>query len=254
MKLPSLLFSAFVLLGRLVIVLLFAAMIAVFCVGVYRRSSQKTPPTPCPAQPRPRPEPDFTPAPIIGYKTAWLAVLENSPMLVVNALGLEHPAAFDWSIDLNQVGDKRQVFVSPSVNGWVQIIGMPDLFDRPGYMEYIAKRFREVQFFITHRVVDYHGWAKYVDGRPVRRYLWCGESGEVLCSDGELTPEERRLGFDRFPQSDALDWDNLCFPNEQDVHRIAAAWGGIDTLSEGERSFQEPGYLCDLPEWAAILR
>lgn len=251
-RLVGLLLVGLVFLGRLVIGLLLLAVIAVWVRAVYRKVTHWQPPAPepCPVQPKELP---VVFRPVIGYKTAWLAVREESPSLVINALGLTQAEAFDWSADLNQVGEQRRVFVSPGVNGWVQIIGMPNLFDRPKYLEYIANRFREVQFFITHRVVEYHGWAKYVDCRLVRRYCWVGESGQVLFNDGPLTPEEAALGFDRFPQSDDVDWDRVRFPDEADVNHIAAAWGAVPALDEGEPGGSEPGYLCSLPEWVEML-
>lgn len=181
---------------------------------------------------------------LIGCKTAWLAIHEDSPSLVIAALGLTNPTLVTWNNGMDEAGTHGRVFVTQDRNGWILVIGVPDLFYHKKYEEFVSKRFREVQYFITHRVIGYHGWAKYVDCELVRRYCWSGESGQVLCNDGDLTPEELALGFDRFPQSDDEDWEHVRFPDEEDVHQIAAAWSGSPDGSAC--SHASGGFLCTI--------
>jgi hypothetical protein len=59
----------------------------------------------------------------------------------------------------------------------------------------LANKFDDVQFFGSHRVVDFVAWARAVNGRPIRVFAWSGSDGEVLANFGEQTPEEAKLGF-----------------------------------------------------------
>ena len=79
----------------------------------------------------------------------------------------------------------------------------------------LGKEFSDVQFFGTHRVVDYHAWARVLNGKLVRHYAFVGDRAETVCDFGKLTDDERKLG---------LVFDGKKFPAEQDVMNLAAAW------------------------------
>src|SRR4051794_9881675 len=111
----------------------------------------------------------------------------------------------------------------------------------------LSDRFGEVQYFGTHRVVEYHAWAKALGGRVVRAYGWVGDRGEVLQDVGPKTPEEEELGFDFIDRTTTVgDWEGIKTPGEDDVMQIAGRWSlnpqEIDAYpSEGV------GYLGDQP-------
>jgi hypothetical protein len=93
------------------------------------------------------------------------------------------------------------------------------------FLEGLSERFDEVQYFGTHRVVNYHAWAKAVDGRVVRAYGWLGERGEVLLDVGPKTVEEEALAFRFVDRTTAEgDWEDRETPDEEDVMRIAGRW------------------------------
>ena len=123
-------------------------------------------------------------------------------------------------------------------------IGVTDLLSNPRRLDAIGRQFPEVQYFVTHRVTEYHGWARYEGGVCTRRYAWVGESGQVLCNDGPLTEQELSLGFARFPASDRD--EAALLPGEEDVRRLAAAWGVDPNLSRHQDD-RSTGYLCTLP-------
>jgi hypothetical protein len=143
---------------------------------------------------------------------------------VVNALGLRHVRRATWAEGLY-----KDTFVAPPVLGWTLVEGVrrPEAGDPRflPFLEGLSERFGDVQYFGTHRVVDYHAWATAVDGRVVRAYGWLGERGEVLLDVGPKTVEEEELAF-RFVDRTTADgdWTGLEMPDEEDVMRIAGRW------------------------------
>ena len=63
-------------------------------------------------------------------------------------------------------------------------------------------------------------------------------------SVGELTPQERALGFDRFPTPENADTCET-LPDEEDVLDIAAAWG-VDPRFEKAAYPPSAGWVCGL--------
>jgi hypothetical protein len=57
------------------------------------------------------------------------------------------------------------------------------------------KKFDDVQFLGSHRVVDFVVWARALNGKPMRIFGWSGSDGTVLANVGEQTPEEAKLRF-----------------------------------------------------------
>lgn len=172
-----------------------------------------------------------------GYKTAWLAVRCDDAERVMAALKPKVRQMANWTSGLAAVGAGR-VFVSPCLDGYVLVVGL-DGQPSPGFF---GGAFAEVQVFATHRVTECHSWSRWRDGGWVREYCWWGEGGQVLEDRGALTPEELALGFDGFPrkgrENEAAD-----FPNEEDVLKLAAAWG-IDPRFENNTYPPSVGWLC----------
>ena len=186
-------------------------------------------------------EPD-APMPF-GYKTAWLAVRCDDLERVMDALSLfNRRSPANWSSGLAAAEAGAGTFVTPCLDGWVLAINFYE--SHRGLIEAIAGDFPEAQYFCTHRVTEYHTWVKYVDGKTVREYCWAGERGEVLWDEGDWTPEEIALGFDRFPRKgeDWTDADDL--PDEEDVLAIAAAWG-VDTSFQAKPYPPGLGWVCE---------
>lgn len=187
-------------------------------------------------------EPDF-PVPF-GYKCNWLCVKSDSPMEVIQKLGLKNfePSNWDKGIEMAYNGYR---FVSPVLNGYVLVVnyGMDLLTLAPDLLDESAKKFPELQYFSTQRVSEYHAWVKYVDGEMVRGYGWCGCDGEVLMNRGELTPEEERLGFASLITSTDDDPGTVTCPDEDYVLEIAAAWGVDTGFSSGDYP-RSMGYIC----------
>ncbi len=187
-------------------------------------------------------DPDF-PVPF-GYKCNWLCIKSNSPLEVIENLGLKNaePSNWDQGIEMAYNGYR---FVSPALDGYVLVvnIGMDMLTVAPDLLDNIAAKFDEVQFFVTQRVSDYHAWAKYINGEMIRGYGWCGCDGIVFLNRGELTPEERKLGFTNLLPNEEADWETHETPDEEYVMELAAAWGIDPGFSE--KSYPKSlGYIC----------
>ena len=179
-----------------------------------------------------------------GYKCSWLCVKSDDPKEVIEKLGLRNPEPANWDKGIEMAYNGCD-FVSPSLDGYVLVVGWGTdvLTLAPELLEDSARKFPELQYFTTHRVVDYHAWVKYVGGELVRGYAWVGCDGELLMNKGEITPEEERLGFTNLLPSADADWDKYDKPDEDYVLEIAAAWG-IDP-SFGNKEYQKSmGYIC----------
>ncbi|MBY0261331.1 MAG: hypothetical protein K2Q20_03260 [Phycisphaerales bacterium] len=179
-----------------------------------------------------------TPVPF-GYKTQWLAVRSSDPSTVIRALNPRSVASHSWSAGLKSCDDSHW-FVSPSVDGWTLVVGeLPetDHSDFPKLLETMSREVGDTYYYGTHRVVDYHGWAKAQSGRIVRRFEYLGESGEYLSDLGERLPEEVSLGVGTADDA---------FPDEETVMALAAATS-VATITLGKRKGPEgPGWLVEL--------
>jgi hypothetical protein len=189
-------------------------------------------------------EPD-SPVPF-GYKCAWLAIKTEDPQAVTEALGLQNVRKSEWEKGVTAAYG-GEVFVTPPIKRWVLAasFSLPEIVDktRPDQLsplvKTLGKKFVEVQYFGTHRVVEYHGWLRATKGEIVRRYAYLGERGETLCDEGKRTEEETKLG---------LIYNDSKFPNEQHVMELAAAWS-IDPSSLDELKLgRSLGYLGSFPK------
>jgi hypothetical protein len=182
-----------------------------------------------------------------GYKCCWLAIKSTDIEGITSALNLSSIEETNWTKGLEEAYEASgKVFVSPALDNWVLVIGI-SLPDAGGsrrkdsmtpLLVKLSAKFGEVQYFATHRVVDYHAWAKVIDQNIVRAYAYLGESGSTLWNVGELTEEEKELGFSFFDESseeaendEYWEREDLSYPDEENVMDIAKKWS-IDTSFE----------------------
>jgi hypothetical protein len=194
-----------------------------------------------------------------GYKVSWFAVRAGDAASVVQALELGPDTAANWQSGLAAMYDSSDaepwIFVSPPVGGWVLVVGSLLPYPVVGVMEQaevgakfnilfsrLTKRFAEVQFFGSYRVVDFVSWARARNGQPIRMFSYA--DGVVYANVGAQTPEEARLGFvDLTGLSPEAAVDKMfkvmeeqegappgkqrlrAIPGETDVLNLAAAWG-----------------------------
>lgn len=182
-----------------------------------------------------------------GFKTGWLAIPCDSPDKAIEWLGLGEPVPANWSTGLPQAGSDGRVFVSPCLDGFVLVIGLLEMeYERP-VLDSWAQKAPELQYFATHRVCESHCWVKYLGHQLIRAYAFTGESGQVTWDEGDMTAEEKALGFQNLPRGDMAEWnDDTRPPNEMDVLAIAAQWG-IDPTFRQKPYPPAMGYLCKTP-------
>jgi hypothetical protein len=232
-----------------------------------------------------------------GYKACWFAIKTSHPAAVVETLELGEATAANWATGIAAAyGDGDWIFVSPPVNGWVlaasarwaypvaieQNRDIGERFDA-GFAR-LTRRFDEVQFFGSHRVVDFVAWARAIGGKPIRIFSYVGGGEGVLANVGAQTPEEAQLRLadlsglsptdanDRMfalaEQQDRAEQDlrksglsphdaraRVCesnprpFPDETDSTALAARWS-IDPTGLEEEEDHPPGvgFVARLPK------
>jgi hypothetical protein len=144
-----------------------------------------------------------------GYKVSWFAVKTTDPGSVIDALQFGEATPANWASGMAHVyeatpSDDRWVFVSPPMKGWVLAVShrwpYPTVEDHheigsrfDTLFARLMKRFDDVQFFGSHRVVDFVAWARALNGEPQRIFAF-SDAG-VLANLGAQSAEEARLGF-----------------------------------------------------------
>lgn len=184
-----------------------------------------------------------------GYKTVWYAIKDETPKSVIEKLRLEVVCEANWKSGLEQTRLTDYVFVSPSINGFVLVINLISLSKNADHD--MAKKhacfFNEFFYFGSHRIAGYYAWAKFINGELMRAYAYIGEGGELFWNEGDITIEELKLGFDKFPTSDDSLDNDIDYPDEDSVIDIASLWS-IDPTFYGralEKS-TSTGYICNL--------
>jgi hypothetical protein len=182
-----------------------------------------------------------------GYKIAWLAIRAEDTQAAAEALHVADTQAASWAEGIDAAYGAEQgrapVFLTPVVDGWtLAVLGGGELFEDDGVgggaldLPALSHRFGEVQKFATYRVVDYQEWQRWVNGSPVRRYRWIGESGEIRFDEGEPTSAEGNLL--RAANLDS-DWEAFDFADEETVMTVAAEWS-VNPTTLGAREDLPP--------------
>jgi hypothetical protein len=196
-----------------------------------------------------------------GYKTAWLAAKNISNARLFAALGLRDLGEINWEQGLKHAyswaGDNgygRFVFVTPPLAGWTLCVSTGFFAygdqEQPTFTALVkglsGKLSTAVLYFSTHRVVEYHAWARATNGMLERAYAYVGESGKTLVDAGPRTPEENALGlrfFDERSPDAKSEWywtrKDLTYPNEGYVMRLAGEWS-VNPATLGEDHDEVP--------------
>jgi hypothetical protein len=190
-----------------------------------------------------------------GFKINWFAVKASDPASVLDAFEVGEATPSNWtsgiaaaySRDASQ-GDDSWLFVSPPVSGWVLAVSeslpyptnethhdigkkFDALFSR------LMKRFDDVQFFGSHRVVGFVAWARALNGKPIRVFSY---ADEIMANVGEQTAEEAKLGFANLgglSPSDALD-EMFRIADEQNAEQEALVASGLSRREARARVLQ----------------
>lgn len=203
-----------------------------------------------------------------GCSMGWLAVRSDDPLELVEALGLEQPAACNWNSGIGAVYDDwlgaTRIFVSPPVDGWVFAVGLALPHPLGGgfadkctpLLVSLGGRFSEAQYFFSYPPIDYYAWAKVKDGRLVRAFAVSDEG--IVWNKGRASREERSLGLKLFElrgvrgrKGDA-GGEMILHPTEDHVLRLASRWSIDPTILNEEHAHAGLGFIAFAPQsWRA---
>jgi hypothetical protein len=198
-----------------------------------------------------------------GYKMAWLAIRTRDTVAVLHHLGLFDAKASNWQSGLGTVYDDRlgetHVFISPPVNGWTFVVGLP--LPHPVGRRFVDKSspflldlgatFVEVQYFFSYPLIDFYAWARVIDGKLIRAFA-IGDEG-VVWNKGRPTKEERAMGLKLFElrgvkgrKGDA-GGEILLYPTESHLMQLAAKWSIDPTSLDAVKAEPGHGYVGIVP-------
>ncbi len=176
-----------------------------------------------------------------GYKNAWVAIRSGNHAAIVDGLPLRDLRPADWASGIAAAYENPfgpSVFMTPPIDGWTLVVGCPFLRAADGSPpvldELVASWAQaigcEVQFYVTHRGVEAHGWARATPGGSVRAFVYEAGQGVVL-EVGERTPEERAAKA-------------LKRPTEDHVMDLAAKWSVDPSVLDQRELEVGPGFLA----------
>lgn len=190
-----------------------------------------------------------------GYKCMWLAVKTSHKEKVAEILGLKETHPENWKTGIEEAYNGK-VFITPQIGEWTLVVGYglsgknskSELDEANSYKDKINKlssQFGEAQFFATHRVTEYHLWAKSLNGQTVRVYSYVGEKGENILIEGQPTTVEKKYKLVNTFSKEAknekyFERTDLVTPDEELVMKIAANWSIDPSTLEGRKDIK-PG-------------
>lgn len=182
-----------------------------------------------------------------GYKSAWLAFRGLTQQQVATALGLSGVKAQDWQTAIHATYvDNPAVAVTPPFHGaggnWTLATSVALMLAEPDVAALSKKTGTEVQYFVTERISDTHGWAKAVDGRLIRLFQWGGDMGEILKWVGRPDRIEQGFGLPDVARATQATSDALFDANidEETVMTLAGHWSVSPEAIEGTPSHGDP--------------
>ena len=180
----------------------------------------------------------------------------RSQLTVIDALRLQDPQAANWATGLGSTYHRdlgeAHVFVSPPVNGWTFVVGLP--LPAPASRRFVDKctpllielgaHFVEAQFFSSMPSIDYFAWSRMIDGRVVRAFA-IGDEG-IIWNKGRPSKEEKAMGLKLFDfrglrgRRGDVGGEIVLYPTEDHLMELAAKWS-IDPTRLGKTEMT-PGF------------
>jgi hypothetical protein len=187
-----------------------------------------------------------------GPRCVWMAFRGQAPDEVARVMAIRDFAPATWANGL-KAAYAGQVFVTPPIadTGWVLAAStrLPDPGDKhhpdaaTPVLQILSRTLGEVQYFATYDVLDLHAWARFMNGVAVRKLAFIGADGVVVWDEGELSPEERRLGLNYTRKTLA----HAPFPSEANVFALAGAWSVDPTTLQTRHLPPSLGLVGSLP-------
>ena len=109
----------------------------------------------------------------------------------------------------------------------------------------------EVQFFASYRVADIYAWGRAREGKCERAYEYIGDGDGKVVDIGEMTSDERALGFHQFFDNTSpvahvegyWERDDLRDVDEEDVLTLSERWSYCPENFDGYDMDIGPGLL-----------
>lgn len=191
-----------------------------------------------------------------GPKMAWLAIPGYKQSEVISALRLGDVSPANWTKGLSEAyADNKQVFVTPSLSGWVLVIGktlwqkadMNRSAENIEWLKDVGRLFGNACFFSTMRGLGNHGWVGIRGGNIVRAYGYSGELQELIWLLGEPTEEEIAVnpGFANETEERRMPDFRPVIPDEKMVLAMAAAWS-VDVSFSNHKYLPDYGFIGTL--------
>lgn len=191
-----------------------------------------------------------------GQKIAWLAIPGYKPSEVISALRLGNVEPANWTKGLSEAyADNDQVFVTPTLSGWVLVIGktlwkkadMNRSAENIQWLKDVGRLFGNACFFSTMRGLGNHGWVGIRGGNIVRAYGYSGELQELIWLLGEPTEEEIAVNpaFAHEMQERREPGFRPVIPDERMVLAMAAGWS-VDVSFSNRRYPPDFGFVGTL--------
>ena len=190
---------------------------------------------------------------IFSTPPRWMAVRSGNPYVVQAALGLHKPTPCSWEEGLTATHE-RKLFISPSINGWVLVIGsrLPDPSEDVDrcfrFLLDLSRKVGHVQFFSLNRVVNHHAWVQLQHGQVLRAYAW---AGKTIWNQGRKTTAEMELGLRCFdyaqgPDAAPYNQNDPLQHNTERVPLLARRWSVDPAAVDARRLKESPGITGEI--------
>lgn len=173
-----------------------------------------------------------------GYKQWWVAVRDRTQEEVAATLALTGGRVGSFEEGVNppeERGTDIALFPAlPGVGGdWVLVLRYETVRGAPMTVDTLVALSRELNteahLYATHRVVEFHEWARATAGELRRHFSVAGERGELQQYFGAPTPVEIDLGLPDASSLDEVGDEDARFQVVLDVDEstlmdVAGAW------------------------------
>jgi hypothetical protein len=185
-----------------------------------------------------------------GFKCNWFAIRSENAVQIAEVMNLQHLDPCNWAVGIAKAYE-GEIFITPVIDGWTMVLGwgLPSADTADGIEEVkrillqLSNEFGEAQYFITHRITDYHLWMKAISGSITRIY-GISEMENVMV---EGTPTEIEAGlnlinatFENAKEKEFFLSTNTINAGEQTLMDIAGNWS-VDPSILFERKDLKPG-------------
>lgn len=126
----------------------------------------------------------------LGYKSCWLTVVGSNRDEILKSMNVKNPVKMDYSEALEMIrSQSRKVMITADFDNrnYILFYGGDFKYDEETVKK-IVQGLPEVYGYMTHRVIEAHGFFKALNGEILRLYY---QDEERIISIGAPLPEEK---------------------------------------------------------------